>query len=465
MSIEQTILIVDDEKDLLSGLKRLIAPELNCEVLTASSAQEAIKFIEHGYVDIVLSDFRMPQMDGMELLSIIKKIAPQTSVVLMTAYGCIELAVEALKLGAYDFLTKPLDEERLLHVLSNCLERQQLIKKTDELKKKIQEKTSLNQFIGTSPGLQKTLSLIKLVANTELSVLITGESGTGKELAAKTIHTLSDRRDREMVAINCPAIPEHILESELFGYKKGAFTHATQDKKGLFEEASGSSLLLDEIGDLSPALQIKLLRVLQEKEIRPLGGTKNLKINVRIIASTNQNLIQKMQTGAFREDLFYRLNEISIEMPPLREIKEDIPMMSQAIVEDYCKKTNQAPKKIAIEALHKLEQAEWKGNFRELQNVMKKAVVLSQGNIILPEHIEIMVTSPCFEQNMDRFITMPFQQARAEVLEKFTVTYVKQLLAKTDGNISAAAIKSGIKRQSLQYLIRKYQIPAKDDAM
>lgn len=460
---EETLLIVDDEQDLLAGLKRLLEPELDCHILTASSAEEALAIAAKKEVDVVLTDIRMPDIDGLELLEHLKKLDQQIAVLLMTAYGSIDLAVEALRKGAYDFITKPLDEDRLFHSLKNCLERQRLLKKTATLQEKIREREELNNFVGSSPALQKVLNTIRLVAKTDMSVLITGESGTGKELAARTIHALSDRREREMVAVNCPAIPEAILESELFGYKKGAFTNASQDKKGLFEVAHKGTLFLDEIGDLPLLLQTKLLRVLQEKEIKPLGDNVTRKVDVRIVASTNQDLKSKMAKGEFREDLYFRLSELSIEMPPLRKIKDDIPILANHFLEIYKQQLKRPDKWLSPAAMTKLANAPWKGNVRELQNVIKRSILLSPHDEIRPEDIQLeSEDSECLVKDLDEIISKPYKDAKSLIMEHFTTKYIATHLEKTGGNVTEAARIAGLERQSFQHLMRKYNIRSED---
>ncbi len=456
----RTLLVVDDEKDLLVGLKRLIEPEMDgITILTASSAKEALSILSATAVDAVLSDILMPEMDGIEFLKRIRDSHPEIQVILMTAFGTIDLAVEALKLGAYDFITKPLDEERLLHTIRRCLELSHLSRRAASLEKRLQEREDMARFVGSSPALSKALSTIRLVAKTDVTVLITGESGTGKELAARTIHDLSDRSRREFIAVNCPAIPESILESELFGYRKGAFTQATQDKKGLFDAAHEGTILLDEIGDLPLALQTKLLRVLQEKEYIPLGDTRPRKVDVRIIASTNQDLWKKMRDGTFRDDLYYRLNVVSIRMPPLREMREDIPALALFFLEKAVTDLGLPPKTLSPASLRCISDAPWKGNVRELANVVKKAAILSPGPTIEPEDLAIECPGgPCASRDLDALTALRYPEAKALVLEDFTTRYLTTILERTEGNVTQAARESGIERQAFQQLMRKYGI-------
>ncbi|MCE5244901.1 MAG: sigma-54 dependent transcriptional regulator [Syntrophobacteraceae bacterium] len=455
----ETLLIVDDAIDWLKGLKRLIEPELACQVFLANSAIQALQLMAEHKISIVLTDIRMPDVDGMELMERTQSLYPETSVILMTAYGSINQAVEALKKGAYDFVTKPLDERRLFHALRNCLERQRIMHRAASLEERLAEEENLALIQGKSPALQKVLATIRQIAKTDLSVLITGESGSGKELAANTIHALSKRSKKRMVAVNCPAIPEALLESELFGYRKGAFTHATQDKKGLIEIAQGSTLFLDEIGDLPKMLQTKLLRVLQEREIRPLGDNRTRSVDVRVISSTNRNLQEKIAQGEFREDLYYRINVVSIRMPSLTEIREDIPTLAVHFLNQYLRESGLPPKILSPEAICALMEASWKGNARQLQNAVKRAAAFAPGEVVRPEHFELEGTAAPFLHNRGMTLCeMPYHSAREEILKDFTTRYITDLLVRTKGSVSTAAHLSGLERQSLQHLMRKYGI-------
>ncbi|MCE5335729.1 MAG: sigma-54 dependent transcriptional regulator [Desulfobacteraceae bacterium] len=455
-----TLLIVDDNVDWLGGLKRLIEPEIDCRVLVAESAAKALQVLAEQDVSIVLTDIRMPDMDGIELMERVKVTYPETSIILMTAHGTINQAVEALKTGAYDFVTKPLDMSRLLHILCNCLERQRIMRKAATLEEKLVEKEHMALFQGTSPALQKVLETIRRIAKTDLSVLLTGESGSGKELASNTIHALSNRSKRKMVAVNCPAIPEALLESELFGHKKGAFTHAAQDKKGLIEIAHGSTLFLDEIGDLPKTLQTKLLRVLQEGEIKPLGDTRTKTVDVRVISSTNQNLQEKIERGEFREDLYYRINVVSIQMPSLCEMRDDIPVLAVHFLNRYVEEAGLPPKTFSPEAICALMESTWKGNVRQLQNAVKRAAALTSGEVIRPEQLELdgPASGGFFNVREKHYCEMPYSQAREQLLRSFTTRYITELLTRSKGSVSAAAIASGLERQSFQHLMRKYGI-------
>lgn len=456
----QKLLIIDDEPDLLLGLKRLLQPYFRqVQVMTAESPHTALELIKNETVNVVLSDIRMPGMDGMALLQMLKKNAAPPTVVLMTAYGTIDLAIDALKQGAYDFLTKPLDEDRLVHTLQKALERQQLLEKTSLLEKELHQRKGLaDTFIGTSPALKKAIDTIALAAGTDVPVLITGESGTGKELAAKALHSWSNRSAHEFVAINCAAMPAELLESELFGHKKGAFTHAIADKKGLFELADKGTLFLDEIGDMPLTLQAKLLRVLQEGEIRPIGDNHTRKVDVRVIAATNKPIKTMLEREEFRQDLFFRLNVIEIQMPPLREMREDIPILAQHFLQQFLKETGMPPKTFSREALIQLSTWHWPGNVRELQNLVKRAAIFSSGDTILPEDLQIPAKRGCAGGDLNGLVNMQYHEAKETVMRTFTTQYLTHILRSTNCNITLAAKRCGLERQSLQQLIRRYGI-------
>ena len=459
----ETLLVVDDEADLLSGLKRLLAPQFGCRVMTAQSARDALALVETEAVDLVLSDVRMPDLDGVELLRRLRADHPQTAVIMMTAYGSIDLAVRCLKQGAYDFVTKPLDPARLFHAIGNCLEHQRLLRKAASMEAQLQARAGTAQFVGASPVLRRVLDTVARIAKLDITVLIRGESGTGKELAARALHALSRRSGQRMVTVNCPAIPEALLESELFGYRKGAFTHAAQNHKGLLEQADGGTLYLDEIGDLPVALQTKLLRTLQESEIRPLGATRTLKIDLRVIASTNQDLEAKVRSGAFREDLFYRLNVVSITMPALRAMREDIPQLARHFVGTCAQELGVEPKILSPDAVRALIEAPWPGNVRQLQNAIRRALALAPSDPIEVEHLGLAPIDPgnsCAE--LDSLLALPYQEARAQLLKNFTCKYLNFHLTRTAGNVSQAARDCGLERQSLQHLMRQCAVRSDD---
>lgn len=461
-STRPKLLILDDEEDMLRLLKRSLTADLACDVYTASDAQTALSLLEETRFDAALADIRMPGMDGMEFLDRIKTDYPDLSVVMMTAYGTIDLAVQAIKNGAYDFITKPFEHDKLAHLLEKALERSRLVRENLLLQKKIKEQERFQEMVGVSAKMRKVFETIGIISKTEVTVLITGESGTGKDLAARAIHKLSDRSDGPFVAVNCPNLPENILESELFGYKKGAFTHATQDRKGLFREAEGGTIYLDEIGDISPTLQTKLLRVLQDKEIRPLGQSKSARVDVRIIASTNRDLEAKIRDNSFREDLFYRLNVLSLHMPPLRKRPEDVPLLVEHFLAKFLKEFHKPPKTVAVELLHRFMSHPWRGNVRELENVIGRAVLLSPGDVIYPEDLD---WKPGTEDGClvpKDFMWLSYKEAKAMVLERFNHEYVSNLLLRNNSNVTRAAKDCGLERQALQQVMRRYGIKSKD---
>jgi DNA-binding NtrC family response regulator len=455
--LKDRILIVEDEIDLLHGLQRTIPMEIDCEVRIAANAREALAILAEESIDLLLADIQMPEMRGMELLKATRRIDEAITIVMMTAYGTIEQAVEAIKEGAYDFIRKPIEEEKLIHVLKKGLERNRLVRENERLLKQLCEISPFQDMVGQSEKMQKVFKAIQTVAQTDVTLLVRGESGTGKEMAARAVHRLSPRRGRSLVTVNCPALPENILESELFGYRKGAFTHATTDKKGLFSEADGSTIFLDEIGDLSPTLQTKLLRVLQEKEIKPLGETRTRKVDVRIIASTNQDLEAKMQAGSFREDLYYRLNVASLVMPPLRERTQDLLLLIDHFIRKTACELEIPPKTLTDEARDLLLRHGWPGNVRELENTIRGIMAMTPGPLI--DTGSFQNWTPVDNPRVPAPDTdLPYKVVKDQILEQFTTAYVNRLLEKTRGNVSLAAERSGIKRQSLQKILKRYRI-------
>lgn len=457
-----TILLVDDEPDLLSGLKRSFAKRLpDVKVLTATSGDEALKIMAEREVSLVLMDIMMGDMDGLEVLDRIRISTPEQTVVLMTGYGTIELAVDAIRRGAWDFVTKPLELDTLTRILQKGLERSRLLEENKELRSRISSTGSLPELIGQSPPMQRLYTAIKTSAASEYTVLIRGASGTGKELCARAIHRLSPRSEKPFIMVNCPAIPENLLESELFGYAKGAFTGADKDHAGLFSQAEGGTLCLDEIGDIPVTLQTKLLRVLQEQEIKPLGATTSSRIDVRIIASTNADLEQKIAKGDFREDLYYRLEVLTLLMPSLVEITEDIPLLANHLLNKAGKELNSSVKSFSETALDPLFQHSWPGNIREMQNVIRRAVLFCSGSVIEERHLKMgsSLTPPDTSLSHSQEQTIiPYKEAKENCLDSFTRQYVHQLLTQCNGNISQAARLSDLTRAALQKIIRRYDI-------
>lgn len=454
------ILAVDDEKDMTRLLQRTLEPEIDCKVTMATSAKMAISILEQDTFDLVICDIRMPGMDGFELLEHIKTSYPDLTVVMLTAFSNIESAVSSIKKGAYDFIAKPFDQEEIIFRINKALERSLLIKENQRL---MQEKGAGKiGLIGESEPMKRVYDQIKLIADSDVTVLITGESGTGKDLTARSIHNLSPRKKNPFIPVNCPTIPENILESELFGYKKGAFTNAARDKEGLFQEAHKGTIFLDEIGDIGPSIQTKLLRVLQEKEIKPLGDNKTIKVDVRIIASTNRDLKQKMQDNEFREDFFYRLNVLSIELPPLRHRITDIPLIADHLVAKHCKKLNKAPKMISGAVMDLLMEQAWPGNVRELENVLVQGILYAKGDTIETGDLPLASggkkgSAPyCFDSSA--ISALPYKEAKEKILQEFNHDYIGAKLSMTSGNITQAARHCRMDRQALQQIMKRYGI-------
>ena len=454
------VLLVDDDADMLTMLTRLVRRKCDCQVETAASGDTALALLAEWRPDVVVTDVRMPGIDGLELLARVQELKTEISVIVMTGYGNVELAVQALKNGAYDFIEKPFDQERIVHSLERCLERVRLLRKNQQLEERLSGKTTFSGFHGRSVRMQEVFDLIRKVADTDVTVLIRGESGTGKELAAKALHALSRRAAKPLVTVNCPALPTEILESELFGYVKGAFTGAVQDKKGLFLEADGSTLLLDEIGDLPLVLQTKLLRVLQEKEIMPLGQTRSIPVDVRVVASTNQDLEANIRQGLFREDLFYRLNVVTLTMPSLVERPEDIPFLAHYFLEKYAAEYERGGMALTPEAEQELLRRNWKGNVRELQNVVKRAVLLAAGQEITLADLGGIAPEPQGGALLPSLVRLPYNAAKEEMICHFSHEYLIQALRQSGGNVTAAAQASGLGRQAFQRLLRRYGLDA-----
>ena len=463
------MMIIDDEKDMLQGLSRILPQELeDIQVETFSSALSGLESIKRQPVDVLLLDIRMPEMDGMEVLTAVKEIDPWITVVMITAYGSIETVVEAIKKGAYDFITKPFEIPDLIRVLNKALERSLLIRENMNLRKKVSEKEPFADFVGQSPPMRRLYDGIQALAGTDYTVLIRGESGTGKELVARALHELSPRSSRRMVTVNCPAIPEHLLESELFGHKKGAFTGAEQNHSGMFLEADKSTLLLDEIGDLPVSVQTKLLRVLQEREVRPLGSDKSRRIDVRILSCTNQDLEARIQDRSFREDLYYRLNVVTLRTPSLSEITEDIPLLADHFLRSVCNELGLPLKRFSVAAIQSMMHKSWPGNVRELQNFVRRVALFSPEEEIGAADIRAAqdslygsAESRQDEDSNDKTVK-PYQQAKEELLENFTREYINKLLGQTEGNVTRASDIAGISRTALQKIMRRYEIRSED---
>ncbi len=458
--MNRQILIVDDEMDMLQLLKRSLEPDLNCKVETALSGEQALQLLERKIFDLVLADIKMPGMDGLELLELIKRENPDLTVVMMTGHGDIDMAVKAMKSGAYDFITKPFDHDALVLRLEKALERSSLLMENIRLQEECRESDVFQNLVGKSAKMQRVYETIQMVAKTDLTVLITGESGTGKDLAARAIHTLSNRRSGPFVAVNCPTVPENILESELFGYKKGAFTHATQNKAGLFQAAHRGTIFLDEIGDINPTIQTKLLRVIQEKEIKPLGDTRTVEVDVRIISSTNRNLKEKIKNNEFREDFFYRLNVLPLELPPLRKHREDIPLIANHLLEKHNRKLEKSVSKISTDLMEIFMQRTWEGNVREMENVIMQGILFSGSDEITPRDVGFKKKTQNSGFTGRTFQDVAYKDAKEQVLKQFNADFIGNLLIMNKGNVTQAARLCGLERQALQQIMRRYGMKA-----
>ena len=431
--INPTVLIVDDQDSIRDALSKMLIKE-GYEILLAGEGDEALEILRKRKVNVILSDLKMPKMDGVQLLKTSKLVKPEVEVILITAHGTIEKAVSAMKDGAYDFITKPFKKIVIANMIKKAVEKQALVVENRSLHEQLERfgHDRDADIIGQSDVMQNVIKLAEQVAPSQASILIQGESGTGKEAIASLIHKIGPRVNQPFIKVSCAALPETLLESELFGYEKGAFTGAVGQKEGRFELANEGTLFLDEIGEITPALQVKLLRVLQEGEFERVGGTKVLKCNVRIISATNINLTTAIKQKRFREDLYYRLNVITIDIPPLRERKEDIPLLVSHFLKIYQEKNNKAIDGISEDVLDILTDYAWPGNVRELKNVIERAVVLTQGRVIsqddLPENI-------FKNRSEDRKLTIPFGMPLREIEKKIIIETLKR--TKGDKEITA----------------------------
>ncbi|MBD3267639.1 response regulator [bacterium] len=456
------ILVVDDERGMCHILKRMLTDQ-GYSVDTANSAEDAlIQFPKDDY-GLAMIDIRMPGMDGLQLLDKVKELSPDTAVIMMTAYGTVETAVTAMKKGAYEYITKPFNNDEVIHIIRNAFERIRLLDRNKYLAQQLEEKTGLQGIIGQSKPMQELFHLIEKVSPTDSTVLILGESGTGKELVAHAIHNQSTRKEEKFLAINCGALPRELIESELFGHEKGAFSGAHQRKIGLFESADEGTVFLDEIGDLPMDLQVKILRVLEQKEIRRIGSVQSKNVDVRILAATNRDLKEDVRDGSFREDLFYRLSIMDLQLPPLRERREDIKPLAEHFITTFNQKMNRSVEGISPDALKMLMNYHWPGNVRELENVIQRCMILRDEGTIqeddLPKNLvpDIKSTgSPLFDPRQIQFV-----KAR----EAFEHEYLKELLQVNNGNVTRSALMAGISRRHLQELMKKFNLRTAEEAV
>jgi len=451
----ETIMIVDDETNYLVVLEALLSPE-GYEIVTSAHAHDALDLVRNSDLDLVIADMKMPRMNGMELLEECKKINPDLPVIIMTAYGTIETAVEAMKKHAYDYITKPFQNEQLKLTVKKALENYRLIKENRLLSKALTDRFRYGNIVGKSKPMLKIYDIIDKVAQSRASVLISGPSGTGKELIAKAIHYGGIRKDRPFISVNCGALTETLLESELFGHERGAFTGAVALKKGRFEMADGGTLFLDEVGEMTPALQVKLLRVLQEMEFERVGGTRTIKVDVRIISASNRNLKEDVAQNAFREDLFYRLNVINIEVPALRERKDDIPLLVNHFIEKYSRSENKDKMRLSPEVWKAFYSYVWPGNVRELENVIERGLVLSSGAEITFDDLPEGLTEKSGHSEVDLNKIIPLNLTLPEALEQIEGKLIKRALDQAGQVQSQAAEILGITRHVMHYKMKKY---------
>ncbi len=444
----QTILLVDDE----AGQREVLAGYLKKKrhtVLEASSAREALERVQREIVDIVFTDLKMPDKSGFELLKEIRALNPEITVVMMTAFGTIEGAVAAMREGAYDYLTKPIDLEELDLLIQRIGERRRLLSENQLLKQQLAEKFKFTGIISQSAAMEEVLNVAGRVAESKATALIRGESGTGKELIAKAIHFSSPRKDKPFIAVNCAALTESLLESELFGHEKGAFTGAVRQKKGRFELADGGTLFIDEVGDIPPAIQVKLLRVIQEQTFERVGGTETIRVDVRIVAATNRDLEKMLEQGTFRDDLYYRLNVVSVTLPPLRKRRADIPPLLEHFLKKYGKENSKPHAGISKEAMDALMKYNYPGNVRELANIVEQAVVLCRGDLITGADLPFTVRG--MRSEMD--ISSGTFEERVAAFEK---KLILEALAASGGIQTKAAEALGISERHVRYKLKKY---------
>ncbi len=448
------ILLIDNDEGLLRLMKAILQDE-GYNVLSFTNPLEGLRYLKEDNVSLVITDIKMPEMDGIEVLEKVKQQNSTIPVILITAHATIDISIQALRLGADDIILKPFESPELVLRVKNALKNSLILKENLKLKEELSGKFNFNNIVGTSKKIMDVIEKVKRVAFTDIPVLITGESGTGKELIAKAIHYNSNRKGKPFVAVNCGAIPQNLVESELFGHKKGAFTGALEDKKGVFAEADGGTIFLDEVGNLNLESQKQLLRVLQEKEIRRVGDTKNIKIDVRIISATNVNLKDSIKEGRFREDLYYRLNGITINMPPLRERREDIPFLVTYFINNYNKLYGTSFSVVTPSAMAMLQNYDWPGNIRELKNIIEASLALSGNNHIIDKDVLSQFVE--FEGQVD-YLETKSDGHYAMSLQSFEKDYFLNLLKKTNWDAEKASEIAGINVATIYRKIKKYKL-------
>jgi two-component system response regulator PilR (NtrC family) len=447
------ILVVDDEPSMLEFLGLLLR-EVGYDVSTAGSVTEGRQTFVEGDFDLVLCDIIMPDGNGLDLLRDIKANSSSTSVIMMTAYTSTKSAIEAMKRGAYDYVSKPFDVEELKVVIQKAIEKTELVDENVYLRRELEGKYQFSNIIGRSRPMQEVFGLVDRIARTNSTVLLEGESGTGKELIARAIHYESPRASKRFLSVNCGALPENLLESELFGHERGAFTGAVKEKKGLFRESHQGTLLLDEISEMTPSMQVKLLRVLQEKKVRSVGGAQEEPVDVRIVAATNQDLLQLTETGEFREDLYYRINVIPIRLPPLRRRRDDIPLLVDFFIKKFSESMGIEPKKISVEAMRTLEGYHWPGNVRELENLIERALALSTAEVVTLEDLPAVMMQP--QPGPGELLSLPEEGLSLEIyLDDIRKQLMTEALERTHGVQTQAADLLGMSFRSFRYYAKK----------
>jgi DNA-binding NtrC family response regulator len=461
------VLVVDDEPTLLRALEALLVRKGH-QVVALDSSISATQRLAQEDFDVAILDIKMPELSGLELLSAVKHRRPEVEVIMMTGHATVETALQAVKAGAYDYLTKPFEDVELVaRAVAKAAERKMLFDRNRQLETQLREKEGgqPDGLVGNSPAIREVTRMIEAIAYSSTTVLVTGESGTGKELVARALHARSPRRSHPFVALNCGALTETLLESELFGHVKGAFTGAQRDQKGLFDAADGGTIFLDEIGDIPPATQVRLLRVLQEGEIKRVGSADSVKVDVRVIAATHRDLPKLVKAGKFREDLFYRLNVINLGLPALRERADDIPLLAHHFLRRCAERLAKKVKTLAPEAIELLCGYRWPGNVRELENAIERAVVLCRGDAITPADLPPSVTgrtAPLVREapvagDDAAWLSLSYAAAKEQALRRFEKGYVDALMRACDNNISAAARKAGMDRSNFKRVLRKYR--------
>lgn len=456
------LLIVDDDPSIIKVFEK-IAKDEGWSYKVAKDGSKALEILNQFVIEVAVVDIKLPGYTGIQVLEYVKKNSLPTEIIIITGVGTIETAIQAIKLGAYDYLTKPFEDINKVTIqIDKAMERFHLMQKVRRLERQVPEKFVYEDMVSRSKNMQDIFDVIENISGASSTVLIMGESGTGKEMVAKAIHKRSKRANKPLVTISCSAIPETLLESELFGHKKGSFTGAVQDKIGLFEEADGGTIFLDEVGEIPPSIQVKLLRVLQEGEVRPVGGNQSRRVDVRIIAATNKDLYKQVQENKFREDLYYRLNVITVFLPPLRDRVEDIPLLAYHFLKKNSEKLGKKVERLSVDALQAIQNYRWVGNVRELENVIERAVVLTNSDFIqvtdLPPRVlgeSFYLTDEFGDAGLSQY---SYQEAKEKAMGSFNKSYIANLLRQAKGNLSIAAEKAHMDRSNFKKIIKKHGI-------